>query len=537
MLQEDARLVFLYEVASLCHHSYQSDPYELERLAFSCHGLWTLAHRDGCHAGLHVEEDEDEVSGHSSSSRIGKEAGAERDGVQKKGDVEKRKAEDTNGTVGESKGDKRSKMPLDEDTDQHGGRSGQSISEDEKMPRAAEEDGAASSPVIAQDVVNTCGVDFADPKIALPPSAHPVITQSSDAAAVKDAVELQPTINSDDSNPAKTAPNPSGGLPPTAAASGAANTVADAGTAAGAKSGAGTKRSVKAPLPTFVVLARNKPQKIAFVVVRGTQSLSDCLIDAQAMPRPLYLPKAPKPHGHNDGEGNGGDSASKNANPPTEDRKNDGDTSKLKSVRYWVHGGMARAAAWVEAEIGPLLLQLAAEHYRIVVCGHSLGGGVATLLHTRLTSKHASLAHVECVGMGTPPMVDPILGQRTRQASFHAPRNTSSSNSSASGSSGGSGSGGGTEGVNDSESARAKALDLDESSATWLSNAYAGTVTSVVNRDDLICRAAAANARLLVGDLKGGDAHWQGSFAADKQVFICVGYDVIGGGVVVVSIV
>ena len=391
VLQEDARLAFLYEVGSLCCHSYQSNPYELEQLAFSCHGLWTLAHRDGCHAGLHVEDDEEE-KGIKGRSEVSVETSSVQEGVE-----------------------------------------------------------------------NRQGGDVPAGEAAKPPRG----------------ISLSAT-----------------------AASGAATTDETAAT-----NGAATKRAVKAPLPTFMVLARNQPQKIAFVVVRGTQSLSDCLIDAQATPRPLYLPKEPEPRGHNDGEGHGGDGVSMNANRPTEDRKKDGSTSSSKSVRYWVHGGMARAAAWVEAEIGPLLLQLAAQHYRVVVCGHSLGAGVATLLHARLTSKHTSLAHVECVGMGMPPTVDPVLGQRTRQASFHASQNKSGS--SRNGRSGGGG-------LSESELASAKESGI--SNAAWFENAYAGTVTAVINRDDLVCRAAAANARLLVRDLKGGDAHWQSSFAADKQV-------------------
>ena len=382
VLQEDARLAFLYEVASLCYHSYQSDPYELEHSAFSCHGLWMLAHRDGCHAGLHVEDDEadEKEEGDEERSEVGVASKGTQEGFE------------------------------------------------ERM---------------------------------------------------------------DGNTPAGEAPNPSGG---------------NSSSATAATKSAATKHSVKAPLPTFMVLARDQPQKIAFVVVRGTQNLSDCLIDVQAMPRPLYLPKGTKPHERNDGEGYGDDSASMNGNPSNEDRINEGGTSSSKSVRYWVHGGMANAASWVEAEIGPLLLQLAAHQYRIVLCGHSLGAGVTSLLHARLTSKHASLAHVECVGMGMPPMVDPVLGQRTRQASFHASRN--------SGSSSGGGSGGGKDNKSESASAKVPA----GSNAAWLDNAYAGTVTAVVNRDDLVCRASAANARLLVRDLQGGDAHWQGSFAADKQV-------------------
>jgi len=430
-------------VASLCHHSYQSDPYELERLAFSCHGLWTLAHRDGCHAGLHVEDDEDSEY---ENIRRNKEANGESVG----------------NSIGQDKRQEESASILVQST--------------------------AETTV---DMVNTCGVEFADE------AKEP--THEGKAAALS---AEQPTTRGYDI-PAGVAPNPSEGVAFSAkAASDAATTAATTAETAAAKDRT-TKRSVKAPLPTFVVLARDQPQKIAFVVVRGTQSLSDCLIDAQAMPRPLYLPKRPKPCGFDTDD---------------ENIRRDSDIGGVSNpVRYWVHGGMARAAAWIEAEIGPLLLQLAAHQYRIVVCGHSLGGGVAALLHARLTSKHASLAHVECVGMGTPPMVDPVLGQRTRQASFHAPRNRNETDCWSS-SNDGSGSGSGTgRGVDESESAKVTGPD-DKINSAWFGNIYAGTVTAVVNRDDLVCRASAANARLLVRDLQGGDAHWQGSFAADKQV-------------------
>lgn len=438
MVQEDARLAFLQEVASICHHSYESDPFELERLAFSCHGLWTLAHRDVGHSGLYVEgEDESDEGG---------EAGG-----------------------GPSRGS----------------------SAAHARAHAAADEVASAQPADANNAaagVGACGVEFADNHAP------------QDAAAWR-AVEGsgQPT-----SAPAG-GPSAAGGRGPAAAQA--------------AQAAQAAKRTVRTPLPAFAVLARASPTKVAFLVVRGTQSAGDCMIDAQAMPRPLFLPaEPPSPAAAAAAaEVEAGDvsrsslSASLRRSSSGSGGSSGSGSGGRSKVRYWAHGGMARAAAWIEAEATPLLLQLAHQGFRVVLCGHSLGGGVATLLHARLTSKHSSLVGLECVGLGTPPMVDPALARRARLAHAHAkqpcfgPRRADcSSDSTSSGR------------VSEDASAASDGASAAREDS-WLA-ACAGTVTTVVNRDDLVCRASAANARLLVQDLKAGDAHWQGSFAADKQV-------------------
>ena len=66
------------------------------------------------------------------------------------------------------------------------------------------------------------------------------------------------------------------------------------------------------------------------------------------------------------------------------------------------HAGMLTAARWLLDELRLPLLQLDAAGYRLLLTGHSLGAGVATLL-TALVRQIIPTAR--CFGYATPPVV------------------------------------------------------------------------------------------------------------------------------------
>ena len=70
------------------------------------------------------------------------------------------------------------------------------------------------------------------------------------------------------------------------------------------------------------------------------------------------------------------------------------------------NGGFCRAAMWLLAEVGPVLLDLAEAGWRVVVVGHSMGAAVAALLTVMLKD---FLRDVSCWTYGCPPCVDAVL--------------------------------------------------------------------------------------------------------------------------------
>lgn len=141
-----------------------------------------------------------------------------------------------------------------------------------------------------------------------------------------------------------------------------------------------------------------------------------------------------------------------------------------------------------------MLSALVRAGYHLIITGHSLGAGVASILHGRLTNKIKSESCLvdaagfetvregelglfdtsECIGFGPPPVVSEAL-----------------------------------------------ALRLSQKPQAQSSNAghmFAGLVLSVVNRDDVVCRASAHNARMLVEDVIHGKEQWASSMKLDVQV-------------------
>ncbi|CBJ27220.1 Zinc finger FYVE domain-containing protein [Ectocarpus siliculosus] len=133
--------------------------------------------------------------------------------------------------------------------------------------------------------------------------------------------------------------------------------------------------------PAFSLLACGTT-KTAALVVRGTGSIQDVITDIQAMPVPF-----PSPRG--DAESGAAEEA-------------DG-WSDLPPTETVACSGIARAAEWLHREVGHQLIKLYRENYKIVILGHSLGGGVAALLGVLLKD---AIPDVRVVGFATPACAD-----------------------------------------------------------------------------------------------------------------------------------
>ncbi|EQC26976.1 hypothetical protein SDRG_15191 [Saprolegnia diclina VS20] len=111
--------------------------------------------------------------------------------------------------------------------------------------------------------------------------------------------------------------------------------------------------------PAFGLVAR-ADEKLAVLLVRGSKSVQDILTDLQVAP---------------------------------------GDASSHGPLDAFAHHGMAQAAAWMKAQTIDALRELHGRGYRLMVNGHSLGGGVAALLAVML---HTEFPDVKCYAYAVP---------------------------------------------------------------------------------------------------------------------------------------
>ena len=78
-----------------------------------------------------------------------------------------------------------------------------------------------------------------------------------------------------------------------------------------------------------------------------------------------------------------------------------------------VHGGMLQAARFLLARAGQLIRSMSAAGFAVVVVGHSLGGGVATVLAVILREE-VGMRDVRCVAYAAPPAVSRRLATLAR---------------------------------------------------------------------------------------------------------------------------
>ena len=176
---------------------------------------------------------------------------------------------------------------------------------------------------------------------------------------------------------------------------------------------------------------------VAVLVVRGTNDLTDAIMDARAEGIPFRT--EPPPHeqasrrrrgGGGGGEGGrasshgtaengtmeGEEEEEEDAKEEEEEVEVDGDAESggtpSDGFGGFAHSGVLEAAQWLLAEVLLPLHQLHASGYRVVLCGHSLGAGVASVLTVLL---RPLLPGVTCVGFATPPVLagEPLLRQST----------------------------------------------------------------------------------------------------------------------------
>ncbi|KAJ8613406.1 hypothetical protein CTAYLR_002258, partial [Chrysophaeum taylorii] len=143
--------------------------------------------------------------------------------------------------------------------------------------------------------------------------------------------------------------------------------------------------------PGFICLAKRDGtarRKTAILAVRGTASVHDVATDVRAFPAPF---------------------------PPQRDFEGNGAWTSVSGT--FAFAGMARAAQWLYDETAPALLALAAGGYDLVLTGHSLGAGVASLLSVMLRNgfddRGLGHARVRCFGFATPACVDRALADKT----------------------------------------------------------------------------------------------------------------------------
>lgn len=112
--------------------------------------------------------------------------------------------------------------------------------------------------------------------------------------------------------------------------------------------------------PAFIVVGE-RGRRVAVVAVRGTNDLSDAMIDSRAL----------------------------------------GQKFEVGGISGWAHSGMLSAARWLREELLTPLTLLSAAGYSLVFTGHSLGAGVAVVLTALLRDFFPG---VRCVGYATPPV-------------------------------------------------------------------------------------------------------------------------------------
>lgn len=153
---------------------------------------------------------------------------------------------------------------------------------------------------------------------------------------------------------------------------------------------------VTAELPPGFVghfTALNPERKLLLIGVKGTSSLEDLLTDCCGKSTPFTvkenMPDA-SPHQTADVDVDHGEAV---------------EVQYLNGNRVYCHEGILIAAKRLVSEVLPVVKQLMNSNYRIVICGHSLGAGVASLMGLLLKSQLGK-ANLHVYAFACPPVLD-----------------------------------------------------------------------------------------------------------------------------------
>eukprot|EP01062_Namystynia_karyoxenos_P035421 TRINITY_DN25957_c0_g2_i1.p1 TRINITY_DN25957_c0_g2~~TRINITY_DN25957_c0_g2_i1.p1 ORF type:complete len:1237 (+),score=377.17 TRINITY_DN25957_c0_g2_i1:76-3711(+) len=126
--------------------------------------------------------------------------------------------------------------------------------------------------------------------------------------------------------------------------------------------------------PAYFLLCHSGVKE-AILLIRGTKSAGDMMIDATGKPQRM----------------------------------------QANGREYWVHRGVLRGALWIKRSMEPALRLLASWGYKVTLAGHSLGGGVSVVLAAMLRDT----IDVHVVAFAAPPVSDLALSLWSRQWCTH----------------------------------------------------------------------------------------------------------------------
>ena len=177
--------------------------------------------------------------------------------------------------------------------------------------------------------------------------------------------------------------------------------------------------------PAFVLFARKQDSSMdcqdcreAVLCVRGTQSLQDVVTDIRAAPC-SFPPDAEVVEHAWRGETCPQHIATSSVHVPAGTESAEPSSSTADDWQ-WLDdsgtttkacGGIGRAALWLLAQVGQSLLSLHRSGYKLTVAGHSLGGAVGALLTLLLRER---VPEVRCWTYGSPCCVDKTLSDQLK---------------------------------------------------------------------------------------------------------------------------